>query len=138
MADYCFTCTNFTMYVQNIIMKFGVILFCLFTMIEKVISKYLYSMADCCQDPLRRFTLMAVSWPDQYTYTDPGGSAQDVYTVVPAPRINFAVKSIQISARAENHSTGVLTLCEVFVFGGEYKYKVIKWFRIKFKLIRIQ
>ena len=79
------------------IMKFEDILVCLFTMIEKVTSNYLYSMTGCCED---------------------------VFTVVPAPRSNFAsVRSIQISPRADNHSS---SLCEVFVFGGEYEYKAIK------------
>ena len=80
------------------------------------------STVDCaqgCLDRLVNFTLTAQSVPSTatpYSYTDPGGPGQDSYTVVPSPRISFPVSLVRFVTA---HSTKILTLCEVFVFGGE-------------------
>ena len=100
----------------------------------------MYSTTACCEDRLRSFTLTAdsdPSRPDPYTYTDPGGPAQDMYTVVPDTRISFPVEEVRIRARDNNFkNVSILTLCEVVVFGGEYK--ATYWLCIKFKLLHIQ
>ncbi|GFN78783.1 multiple epidermal growth factor-like domains protein 6 [Plakobranchus ocellatus] len=73
---------------------------------------------DCCEARLVNFTLQAFpsSGSDPtYTYTDPGGPAQDIYSVVPSPRIGFAVKTVKIDTSKNN--LGILTLCEVLIFG---------------------
>ncbi|RUS92206.1 hypothetical protein EGW08_000059 [Elysia chlorotica] len=71
----------------------------------------------CCRDRLRRFTLTAQpesSTNTPYKYTDPGGTAQAIYTVVPSPRISFPVKQVSfVSASSDK----IMTLCEVFAFG---------------------
>ena len=84
---------------------------------------------DCGQGCLERligFTLTAQSDPSTatpYSYTDPGGPGQDSYTVVPSPRISFPVSLVRFDTA---HSTNILTLCEVFVYGGEC-YKGDRW-----------
>ncbi|KAK3763467.1 hypothetical protein RRG08_056935 [Elysia crispata] len=70
-----------------------------------------------CKDRLAGFTLTAQSDPSTatpYSYTDPGGPDQASYTVVPSPRISFPVSLVRFVTA---HSTNILTLCEVFVFG---------------------
>ncbi|KAK3800201.1 hypothetical protein RRG08_039268 [Elysia crispata] len=80
----------------------------------------IYNRVDCaqgCLDRLVNFTLTAQSVPSTatpYSYTDPGGPGQDSYTVVPSPRISFPVSLVRFVTA---HSTKILTLCEVFVFG---------------------
>ena len=92
--------------------------------------------------PYGRFTLAAIpsryyeNMPDPYNYTDPGGPGQDVYTVIPATRINFDVIRIVLGLPSDGANV-ILKLCEVSVFGGKYDYKVTKWSCIKFKLLRI-
>ncbi|GFO23040.1 fucolectin-related protein [Plakobranchus ocellatus] len=75
--------------------------------------------ADCCETRLVNFTLQALPRSSAnstyYRYRDPGGPAQDIYTVVPAPRISFAVGTVKIDTNL--NALGVLTLCEVRVFG---------------------
>ena len=51
-----------------------------------------------------------------YTYRDPGGPGQDVYTVIPSPRISSLVSEVRIDV---GPGKDILTLCEVQVFGGE-------------------
>ncbi|GFO46880.1 fucolectin-related protein [Plakobranchus ocellatus] len=77
------------------------------------------SRGDCCENRLVNFTLEAIpsfGQIKQYTYTDPGGPAQQVYTVVPSPRIGFPVKTIYIHLR-KNTQNDIITLCEVYAFG---------------------
>ncbi|RUS92205.1 hypothetical protein EGW08_000058 [Elysia chlorotica] len=82
----------------------------------------IYNRADCnqaCKDRLKSFTLTVrpeSSTDTPYSYTDPGGPTQDIYTVVPSPRISFPVKQVRFET---GHDTNVLSLCEVFVFGGK-------------------
>ncbi|GFN85839.1 fucolectin-related protein [Plakobranchus ocellatus] len=74
--------------------------------------------ADCCEDRLLNFTMQALQGSDahpSYSYRDPGGPAQDIYTVVPSPPIVFAAQSVKIDTSRNTH--GFLTLCEVLVFG---------------------
>ncbi|GFN95394.1 multiple epidermal growth factor-like domains 10, partial [Plakobranchus ocellatus] len=51
-----------------------------------------------------------------YSYTDPGGPAQQVYAVVPSPQIGFPVKNVYIHVR-KNRLTDIIALCEVYAFG---------------------
>ncbi|KAK3763462.1 hypothetical protein RRG08_033028 [Elysia crispata] len=74
---------------------------------------------DCpgCKERLAGFTLTAQSVPSTatpYSYTDPGEPGQASYTVVPSPRITFPVSLVRFDTA---HSTNILTLCEVLVFG---------------------
>ncbi|GFN96674.1 multiple epidermal growth factor-like domains 10 [Plakobranchus ocellatus] len=74
---------------------------------------------DCCESRLVNFTLEAFPSPAenrQYTYTDPGGPAQQVYTVVPSPHIGFPVNTIYILVR-KNRQNDIITLCEFYAFG---------------------
>ncbi|GFO31697.1 multiple epidermal growth factor-like domains 10 [Plakobranchus ocellatus] len=74
---------------------------------------------DCCEKRLVNFTLEvfpSTGKNRQYTYTDPGGPAQKVYTVVPSPRIGFPVKTVFIHVR-KNRQNDIITLCEVYAFG---------------------
>ncbi|GFN85817.1 multiple epidermal growth factor-like domains protein 6 [Plakobranchus ocellatus] len=76
------------------------------------------SSLGCCEENLVNFTLQALPSSGAnpiYSYRDPGGPAQDIYTVVPAPRIDFAVESVKIETN--RNTLGFLTLCEVLVFG---------------------
>ena len=78
------------------------------------------STVDCqfCQNRLAGFLLTAQSDTGTlFRYTDPGGPGQDSYTVIPHPRISFPVSLVRFMTA---HNTKILTLCEVFVFGGEY------------------
>ncbi|KAK3775566.1 hypothetical protein RRG08_063664 [Elysia crispata] len=84
-------------------------------------TTFLYSILhicyNCCKDRLAGFTLTAQSdssTTTPYSYTDSGGSGQDSYTVVPSPRISFSVSLVRFVTA---HSTNILSLCEVFVFG---------------------
>ncbi|GFO36038.1 hypothetical protein PoB_006254300 [Plakobranchus ocellatus] len=61
----------------------------------------------------------------EYTYTDPGGPAQQVYTVVPSPQIGFPVKSVLIHVR-RNRQTENVTLCEVYAFGATFLGHVMR------------
>ncbi|KAK3739089.1 hypothetical protein RRG08_064534 [Elysia crispata] len=80
----------------------------------------IYNRVDCgrgCNDRLVGFTLTAQSdssTATHYSYTDPGGPAQDNYTVVPSPRISFPVEKVKF---VTGSSDKILTLCEVFIFG---------------------
>ncbi|GFN90786.1 multiple epidermal growth factor-like domains 10, partial [Plakobranchus ocellatus] len=78
-----------------------------------------YTHIDCCMKRLVNFTLEASPGPGEsinYTYTDPGGPAQSVYTVVPTPQIGFSVKTVLIHVR-KNRIDAIVTLCEVYAFG---------------------
>ncbi|GFN80191.1 receptor-type tyrosine-protein phosphatase kappa [Plakobranchus ocellatus] len=73
----------------------------------------------CCQDRLARFTLQVISSSGSnpvYNYTQPGGSAQRVYIVVPSPSIQNPVESVRFDV-SQNMETNIMTLCEVFAFG---------------------
>ncbi|GFN96643.1 fucolectin-related protein [Plakobranchus ocellatus] len=77
------------------------------------------SRRDCCEKRLVNFTLEvfpSTGQNRQYTYTDPGGPAQQVYTVVPSPQIGFPIKTIFIHVR-KNRQNDIVTLCEVYAFG---------------------
>ncbi|GFO05128.1 fucolectin-related protein [Plakobranchus ocellatus] len=77
------------------------------------------SRLDCCEYRLINFTLVAFPSSGQnrnYSYTDPGGPAQQVYTVVPSPQIGFPVKTVYIHIR-NNRQDERLTLCEFYAFG---------------------
>ncbi|GFO15824.1 multiple epidermal growth factor-like domains 10 [Plakobranchus ocellatus] len=74
---------------------------------------------DCCENRLVNFTLEAFPRSGQnmnYSYTDPGGPAQQVYTVVPSPQIGFPIKTVYIHVR-ENTQNDIITLCEVYALG---------------------
>ncbi|GFO43122.1 fucolectin-related protein [Plakobranchus ocellatus] len=76
------------------------------------------STMDCCEARLVNFTLQALTSSganSTYSYTDPGELAQDIYTVVPSPRIGFTVDSVKIDT--SRNYLGYLALCEVLVFG---------------------
>ncbi|GFO23024.1 multiple epidermal growth factor-like domains protein 10 [Plakobranchus ocellatus] len=80
----------------------------------------IYNRRDCCEDRLINFTVKAYSSPGTnpvYSYTDPGGPAQLVYTVVPSPPIAFSVKSVQFDVSKNIDGPNILTLCEVYAFG---------------------
>ncbi|GFR79270.1 scavenger receptor class F member 2 [Elysia marginata] len=49
-----------------------------------------------------------------FTYRDPGGPAQDLYTVVPSPRNRSLVSGVRIDV---GPGKDILTLCEVEAFG---------------------
>ena len=53
-----------------------------------------------------------------FVYTDPGFTRAS-YTVVPNYKIDFAVRKVVINVNPLGDNL-ILTLCEVFVFGGEY------------------
>ena len=56
-----------------------------------------------------------------YTYTEPDTEGQATYTVVPPPSvINFPVSQVRFDARSDGVGEDILTLCEVFVYGGEF------------------
>ncbi|GFN79032.1 hypothetical protein PoB_000553800 [Plakobranchus ocellatus] len=89
-----------------------------------------FPISDCCEARLVNFTLQA--FPSSganpnYTYTDPGGPAQDIYSVVPSPRIGFAMKAVKIDTSKNN--LGILTLCEVLIFGVKL-FCVQDWLRL--------
>ncbi|GFN90790.1 receptor-type tyrosine-protein phosphatase kappa-like [Plakobranchus ocellatus] len=76
-------------------------------------------VVGCCLNRLVNFTLEAFSdsrLSRHYTYRDPGGPAQQVYTVVPSPLIGFPVKNVLIHVR-KNRQNDAVTLCEVYAFG---------------------
>ncbi|GFO50196.1 multiple epidermal growth factor-like domains 10 [Plakobranchus ocellatus] len=76
------------------------------------------SRVGCCEVRLVNFTLQALPSSGAnltYSYTDPGELAQDIYTVVPSPRIGFAVESVNIDT--SRNYFGYLALCEVLLFG---------------------
>ncbi|GFO39317.1 multiple epidermal growth factor-like domains 10 [Plakobranchus ocellatus] len=80
----------------------------------------IYNRRDCCEVRLVNFTLQALASSNSnvtYSYTDSGGPAQLVYTVVPAPVIGFPVKCVQFDVSKNTHSENIMTLCEVYVFG---------------------
>ena len=83
-------------------------------------------LTGCCEDRLIGFSLTATlsSGSQTYQHTDPGGPAQDLYTLIPSPRISLPVKKVRIDRGA--NKTTALTLCEVKVFGGEFN-KVTAW-----------
>ncbi|GFN97914.1 gypsy retrotransposon integrase-like protein 1 [Plakobranchus ocellatus] len=84
----------------------------------KIYNRKNPSTMGCCEVRLVNFTLQALSSSranSTYSYTDPGGPAQDIYTVIPSPRIGFAVNSVKIDT--SRNVLGYLTLCEVLVFG---------------------
>ncbi|GFO36844.1 fucolectin-related protein, partial [Plakobranchus ocellatus] len=75
---------------------------------------------QCCSHRLVNFTLQA--FPSSgtnpvYSYTDQGGPAQLVYTVVPSPPIGLPVKSVRFDVSRNNDKQNIMTLCEVYVFG---------------------
>ncbi|GFO17992.1 fucolectin-related protein [Plakobranchus ocellatus] len=73
----------------------------------------------CCQNRLVNFTLQVISSSGSklvYNYTQPGGSTQLVYIVVPSPMIQSPVKSVRFDV-SKNTGTNIMTLCEVFAFG---------------------
>ncbi|GFN79556.1 receptor-type tyrosine-protein phosphatase s, partial [Plakobranchus ocellatus] len=79
-----------------------------------------YISGECCRHRLINFTLQA--FPSSgtspiYSYTDPGGPAQLLYTVVPSPPSALSVMSVRIDVRRNTDRENVLTLCEVYVFG---------------------
>ena len=53
-----------------------------------------------------------------FVYTDPGITRAS-YTVVPNYKIDFPVRKVLIDVNPLGNNV-ILTLCEVFVFGGEY------------------
>ncbi|RUS89567.1 hypothetical protein EGW08_002685 [Elysia chlorotica] len=75
------------------------------------------STAQCCLERLQGFTITAAPWSitdTPYSYTDPGGPPQNIYTVVPSPRISFPVTQV----RLEKDRSGIyFSVCEVKVFG---------------------
>ncbi|GFO48090.1 fucolectin-related molecule, partial [Plakobranchus ocellatus] len=81
------------------------------------------SRLDCCEHRLVNFTVQAFSNSGSsqsqavYTYTDPGGPAQQVYTLVPSPHIDVPVKGIHFDVTKNTDIHNILTLCEVYVFG---------------------
>ncbi|GFO36569.1 receptor-type tyrosine-protein phosphatase kappa-like [Plakobranchus ocellatus] len=82
--------------------------------------KDLPPFADCCALRLINFTLQASPSSGTnpvYSYTDRGGHAQLVYTMVPSPPIGFSVKSVQIDISKNTDPQNILTLCEFYVFG---------------------
>ncbi|GFO49824.1 multiple epidermal growth factor-like domains 10 [Plakobranchus ocellatus] len=80
----------------------------------------IYNRRDCCENRLINFTLQAYSSSGTnpvYIYTEPGGPAQLVYTVVPSPPIGFSVNSVQLDVSKNTDKQNILTLCDVYVFG---------------------
>ncbi|GFO07319.1 fibrinogen-related molecule [Plakobranchus ocellatus] len=70
---------------------------------------------------LRNFTLLAYLDTESesnlvYSYTDPGGEAQEKYVVVPSNELVKPVKEIRIdtSKNLDNH---ILSVCEIIVYG---------------------
>ncbi|GFO27357.1 multiple epidermal growth factor-like domains 10 [Plakobranchus ocellatus] len=80
----------------------------------------IYNRRDgCCRNRLVNFTLQVISSSGSklvYNYTQPGGSAQLVYIVVPSPMIQSPVESVRFDV-SKNTGTNIMTLCEVFAFG---------------------
>ncbi|RUS89566.1 hypothetical protein EGW08_002684 [Elysia chlorotica] len=59
----------------------------------------LHNRAQCCLERLQGFTITAAPWSitdTPYSYTDPGGPPQNIYTVVPSPRISFPVTQVRL------------------------------------------
>ncbi|GFN78769.1 receptor-type tyrosine-protein phosphatase kappa [Plakobranchus ocellatus] len=79
------------------------------------------SRGDCCEHRLVNFTIQAFSNSGSsqavYSYTDPGGPAQQVYTVVLSPHIDVPVGRIRFDVLGNKDKQGILALCEVYVFG---------------------
>ena len=83
------------------------------------------STEDCCRVRLGKFRLTvhpeSPSSASAYTYTEPDTSGQATYTVVPQPSaISFPVSQVRFDARSDDVGDDILTLCEVFVYGGEF------------------
>ena len=78
----------------------------------------------CCQGYLKKFSLTvepeSSSLEPSWSHTDSEKLDQDVYTVVPSPRISFPVSQTRIEIASTEHGT-VSALCELFVFGGWWK-----------------
>ena len=75
---------------------------------------------------LEHFSLTAVSISSSdlaYSFTDPGEDGQAIYTVVPSPRINFPVSQVRFDK--DSGGDKILTLCEVFIYGGRWSFKYI-------------
>ncbi|KAK3731142.1 hypothetical protein RRG08_055853 [Elysia crispata] len=74
---------------------------------------------DCCKWRLNNFSLTVFppngSYPSR-SFRDPGRN-QITYTIVPSPRISFPVKHVNITEGFNKER--ILTLCEVFIFGGK-------------------
>ncbi|GFO07307.1 multiple epidermal growth factor-like domains 10 [Plakobranchus ocellatus] len=73
----------------------------------------------CCEERLVNFTVEAyppLGSAAAYTYTDPGGPAQQVYSLIPSPRIDSAVERIRFDL-SQNTMSNILTLCEVIIYG---------------------
>ena len=73
---------------------------------------------------MKKFTLTAESETSSdlpYNYTDPGEDGQATYTVVPSPRINFRVSQVRFDK--ESGGNPIMTLCEVYVYGGKGHFK---------------
>ena len=76
-------------------------------------------LAGCCEHRLRGFRLEAFNEDSQrmFSYNDPMGRAQDIYTVKHLHQdLTSPVKVIRIF---KSQSSYFLTLCEVMVFGGK-------------------
>ena len=83
---------------------------------------------DCCKFRLAKFRLTvqpeSPSSATAYTYTEPDTAGQATYTLVPPPSdINFPVSQVRFDARDDSVGDDILTLCEVFVFGGEFNLR---------------
>ena len=81
---------------------------------------FLMSTEDCCRARLQNFLLTARSdsGDDTYTYEDKSESPKAKYIVVPSPKLSYPVKRVRVDEGAPDNV--ILTLCEVFIFGGKY------------------
>ncbi|GFO39301.1 receptor-type tyrosine-protein phosphatase kappa [Plakobranchus ocellatus] len=79
-----------------------------------------YDTHNCCQKRLVNFTIQAYSSSGTnpvYSYTDPGGLAQLVYTVVSPALIQTPVESVRFDVNKNTDSLSIMALCEVYAFG---------------------
>ncbi|GFN78762.1 receptor-type tyrosine-protein phosphatase kappa-like, partial [Plakobranchus ocellatus] len=92
-----------------------------FTDPVKITKLSIYNRRDCCEHRLVNFTIQAFSNTGSsqavYSYTDPGGPAQQVYTVVPSPQIDVPVGKVSFDVTKNTYKDNILTLCEVYIFG---------------------
>ncbi|GFN98576.1 multiple epidermal growth factor-like domains 10 [Plakobranchus ocellatus] len=78
------------------------------------------SREKCCEFRLSQFSLKAYKSTHYsrktqvFNFKDQSSEAQDVYTIIPSPRIGHTVKTLKI---AEGQDFNILTLCEVIVYG---------------------
>ena len=81
---------------------------------------------ECCEERLQGFNLTAYPMDGTltpYTYKEPGlGKPQDVYHVLPDDSyLKVPIQAVRVEA-----ADGILTLCEVVIYGGKTEFPSLK------------